>query len=245
MRVFPLLLALLLLPLTAAPAAESAGGWQRSYAALLAKYVGPKGVRYAEWKANAADVAALNAVTEGIAADKLPGGRDEKLAFDINAYNAWTLKGVLDAYPIKSVRDVAPLFGFFTRSNITVAGERTSLNNLEKKVIIPTFKEPRVHFALNCASRSCPPLRPEPYTGGSLGGQLDEQATGYLNTNPLGLKVEGKEKVEASQIFEWYAKDFEPAGGAVAFINRYRKEKLPEGVKVGFQKYDWSLNEAR
>lgn len=230
------------------PTVPSATGadpaWRQTYGGLLAKYAGPGGVRYAAWRANAADVKALDAVTQGIAAEKLPGARDEKLAFLLNAYNAWTLHGVLDAYPIKSVRDVAPLFGFFTRKNITVAGERTSLNDLEKKTIIPTFQEPRVHFALNCASRSCPPLRAEPFAAGRLNAQLDEQATGYLNGNPLGLKAEGG-NVVLSQIFEWYAKDFAPAGGAVPFINRYRREKLPEGVKVTFQPYDWSLNESR
>ena len=239
-----LLVALLVLPVVAAAPATDPG-WRKAYGELLAKYAGPKGVRYAAWKANAADVAALGAVTEGMAKEPLPSGRDEKLAFYLNAYNAWTLRGALDAYPLKSVRDVAPLFGFFTRSNITVAGERTSLNNLEKKTIIPTFQEPRVHFALNCASRSCPPLRAEPYAGNGLGTQLDEQATGYLNANPLGVKAGGGNEVALSQIFEWYAKDFAPAGGAVPFINRYRRDKLPDGVKVTFQKYDWSLNEAR
>ena len=228
------------------PAAEPASpSWRKAYGELLARYSTPGGVRYAAWKANAADVQALDSVTDGIARDKLPGGRDEKLAFYLNAYNAWTLRGALEAYPLKSVRDVAPLFGFFTRGNVTVAGERTSLNNLEKKTIIPTFQEPRVHFALNCASRSCPPLRAEPYAGNGLGAQLDEQATGYLNTNPLGVKPENGGKVALSQIFEWYAKDFAPAGGAVPFINKYRREKLPADVKVTFQKYDWSLNEAR
>ena len=126
-----------------------------------------------------------------------------------------------------------------------MAGERTSLNKLEKEVIIPTFREPRVHFALNCASRSCPPLRAEPYVADRLGAQLDEQATGYLNGNPLGVKPEGGSKVALSKIFDWYAKDFAPGGGAVAFVNRYRREKLPDGVKVTFQDYDWTLNEAR
>ena len=238
----------LLLALFAAavvPAASAAPAWQKTYGELLAKYATPKGVRYAEWKANAGDVQALGAVTEGIAKDQLPGERDEKLAFYLNAYNAWVLKGVLDTYPIKSIRDVAPLFGFFTRSAITVAGQKMSLNKLEKETIIPTFHEPRVHFALNCASRSCPPLRAEPYAAGKLGAQLDEQAAGYVNSNPLGVRPEGDGKVAVSQIFDWYAKDFAPAGGAVAFINKYRREKLADDVKVTFQTYDWSLNEAR
>lgn len=241
-----LCLALLFALFAAAPAAFAApAAWQKTYGELLAKYATPQGVRYAAWKANAADVQALNAVTEGIAKDKQPDTRDEKLAFSLNAYNAWVLKGVLDAYPIKSIRDVAPLFGFFTRSAITVAGQKMSLNKLEKEIIIPTFREPRVHFALNCASRSCPPLRAEPYAAGRLGAQLDEQAAGYVNSNPLGVKQEGGGKVALSQIFDWYAKDFAPAGGAAAFINKYRREKLADGVKVTFQTYDWSLNEAR
>lgn len=246
----PLLPALVLALWFAAPspptAAAAAPAWQKTYGELLAKYATPGGVRYAAWKADAADVQALDAVVAGIGRDVPTDTRDERLAFYLNAYNAWVLKGVLDAYPIKGIRDVAPLFGFFTRSAITVSGNRMSLNKLEKEVIIPTFREPRVHFALNCASRSCPPLRAEPFAGGRLGTQLDEQAAGYVSANPLGVKATGREDAaELSQIFEWYAKDFAPSGGAVAFINRYRKEKLPEGGKISFQKYDWSLNEAR
>ena len=99
-----------------------ADAWNESYNRLLAKYVTPQGVKYAAWKANAADLAALGQIVDAIAHETSPSGKDEKLAFYFNAYNANILYGVLEKYPVKSVRDIAPLFGFFTQSRITVGG---------------------------------------------------------------------------------------------------------------------------
>ncbi len=219
--------------------------WETAYGSLLAKYVAPEGVRYAAWKADAADVAALNEVTNQIAKTPVPGDRNAKLATYINAYNAWVLKKVLDAYPTKSVRDVAPLFGFFTRKDIQVGGDKTSLNALEKEVI-RGMGEPRVHFALNCASASCPPLAKAPYEGSKLDAELDKGAKGYLNGNEYGLKVmDGGKKIAVSQIFDWYKDDFKPLGGTVGVVNKYRKEQVPGDAGVSIMEYNWSLNEVK
>ncbi len=219
--------------------------WTSDYAMLLKKYATPKGVRYKAWKADANDHARLTSIAEQIA-KKGPSSqaRDARLAYYMDAYNIWTLKGVLDAYPIKSVRDIAPLFGFFTQPRIKVGGETMSLNKLEKEIIIKGFKEPRIHFAINCASASCPPLLPEPWTAGNLNARLDAATAEFINANPLGLSVKG-DKVRLSKIFDWYKADFQPAGGAVKYVNRYRTQALPEGIKVEFQNYDWALNETR
>lgn len=182
-----LLPALLLgMTLTGLRAAEP---WEAAYATLLNKYATPQGVRYAAWKQSAADLEALAALTRQIASSgPTTPGRNGQLAYLTNAYNIWTLHGVLEKYPIESVRDVAPLFGFFTQSRITVAGEKMSLNKLEKEHILKKFQEPRVHFALNCASVSCPPLRAEPYTASRLDAQLDDATRHFLNTNPHALQ---------------------------------------------------------
>jgi hypothetical protein len=226
--------------------AASAAGWEETYASLLSKYVTAKGLRYAAWKANAADLQALAGVTEEIGKTQPSGDRNAKLAFHINAYNAWVLRRVLDAYPTKSVRDVAPLFGFFTRDSIIFAGKKTSLNKLEKENIIKGFHESRVHFALNCASASCPPLLAEPYTGAKLDAQLDRQTGAFLNGNPLAIKLsDGGKKAEVSKIFDWYKDDFKPAGGTIGFINKYRKAKLAEDTAISFQEYNWNLNESK
>ena len=135
------------------PAAEP---WESDYGRLLGKYVTPAGtVKYKEWKASAADKVALKRITSQIgSAGPVDSSRDGRLAFYINAYNAWMLRLVLDRYPMKSVQDIAPNFGVFEAPWIVVAGKKLSLNALEKEVLLPEFTDPRIHFAINCASMS-------------------------------------------------------------------------------------------
>ena len=231
-----------LLSIVLAPACHAASSWTEDYDHLLKKYVTPAGVKYAAWKADAADQAALGKVVAAIAEEKAPAGKDEKLAFYFNAYNANILNGVLAAYPTKSVRDIAPLFGFFTQSRITVSGEKMSFNHLEKD-LIHALGEPRMHFALNCASASCPPLLNKAFTAGSLNADLDKAATAFLNNNKYGIEVsDSGKKADVSKIFDWYNGDFAASGGVVAFINKYRKPPLPADVKISYQEYNWSLN---
>ena len=224
--------------------APADGEWRETYADLLGKYVTPEGVRYEAWHASEADVAALDGIVSGIAATDLNSlSGDEKLAFFINAYNAWMLHEVLHAYPIKSVTDIAPLWGVFTNKRITVGGEKMSLNHLEKEVILKEFSDPRVHFAINCASRSCPPLLGEPYVGEIVDAQLDGVTKTAVTKNPLIVNVaDGKSRV--FEVFKWYRADFEADGGVRAFINMYRNERLPDDAEIEFMDYDWSLNEA-
>ncbi len=234
-----LTLALIAVLLPFAARAE-VGAWQKDYDPLLKKYVSGSGVRYSAWKASAADMAALDKVVAAIGAENPSGlGRNDKLAFYINAYNAWILSEALAKYPTKSVKDT--LFTFFTAKRITVAGEKMSFNHLEKDILRP-IGEPRIHFALNCASRSCPPLRAEIYSGASLDAQLDEQARGYVNSE-RGVKV-GGETAQLSKIFDWYKEDFGGEAGVSAFLKKYRKEKS-DFKTVSYQDYDWSLNETK
>ena len=231
-----------LLTFTLASAAHAAA-WTEDYNRLLGKYVTAHGVKYAAWKANAADMAALGKVVGDIAQEKPEGSKEEKLAFYFNAYNANILNGVLEKYPTKSVRDIAPLFGFFTQSRITVSGEKMSFNHLEKD-IIHGFGENRMHFALNCASASCPPLLNHAWTAGNLNADLDKSASAFLNNNKYGVEVtDGGKSAAISKIFDWYAGDFGGAGpGVLAFINKYRKPPLAADTKVTIQEYNWSLN---
>ena len=219
----------------------NAAEWQSEYSRLLGKYVTPAGVKYAAWKGNAADVQAIQGVVDAIAAAPASSAKSkEQLAFHLNAYNAWILREALAKYPTKSVKDT--LFTFFTGKRIVVAGEKTSFNALEKDLIRPRFNEPRIHFALNCASRSCPPLRAEPYTAAKLDVQLDEQTRGYVNEE-RGVKLSG-DSAQLSKIFDWYKEDFGGEPGVNAFLAKYRGGK-PGFKKVTYQDYDWSLNEAK
>lgn len=231
----PLFLLILLAFTTGAPPLRA--DWTDDYAVLLKKYVTPDGVHYATWKKNAADLASLDRVTSGIAAPAKNGD----LAFYLNAYNAWILREALAKYPTKSVRDA--LFTFFISDRITVGGVKMSFNKLEKDVIRAKFKEPRVHFALNCASRSCPPLNPEPFRARDLDAQLEKLATAFVNSD-RGVRVKGG-SVELSKIFDWYKDDFGGTPGAISFINKHRAQPIPADAKISFQTYNWNLNEVK
>ncbi len=224
--------------------AENSPSWLETYNSLLGKYVTADGVRYAAWKADAADMKAIQQVVDAIASDKVSGlSKDEQLAFYLNAYNAWILHEALGKYPTKSVKDL--LFRFFLAQRIKVAGEPMSFDHLEKNIIRPKFGEPRVHCALNCASRSCPPLNPAAFRAPKLEAQLEKLAVAFVNS-PRGVNYSAEKKTAAlSAIFKWYKEDFDRSGGVLAFINKRRHEPLPNDVQISYQDYDWSLNEAK
>lgn len=223
--------------------AQKTNDWSGSYGRLLAKYVTPGGVRYAAWKSNAADMQTLENVVGSIGAATVSGiSRQEQLAFYINAYNAWILHEALGKYPTASVKDA--LFSFFTSKRAKVAGEEMSFNHLEKDVI-RKLGDPRVHFALNCASRSCPPLTSEPFRADRLDPQFEKLAKTFVNSEK-GVRLAGDSKsAELSKIFDWYKDDFKAEGGAVAFINKRRSSPIPADAKISYQDYDWALNEVK
>jgi hypothetical protein len=227
-----------------APATSRAQNWVASYNTLLGKYVTSGGVKYAEWKGNAADMQAIQGVVDGIAKENVSAmGKPQQLAFYLNAYNAWILHEALGKYPTKSVKDT--FFSFFTGKRITVAGQQTSFKALEDETIRAKFGEPRVHFALNCASRSCPPLSRQAFTAGNLDGQFETLAKGYVNSDKGVRYNAGAKSAELSKIFDWYKDDFKGEGGPIAFINKRRSSAIPADAKIGYQEYDWNLNEAK
>lgn len=226
-----------------AAAPSQAQNWTETYNRLLGKYVTSGGVKYSEWKSNAGDLQALQTVVDGIAKENVSAmGKPQQLAFYCNAYNAWILQKALEKYPTKSVKDA--LYTFFTSKRINVAGDQTSFKALEDNVI-RKLGDPRVHFALNCASRSCPPLGRQAFTAGNLDGQFETLAKGYINSD-RGVKFNAANKTaELSKIFDWYKDDFNGGGGVMAFINKRRSAPLPADAKISYQEYDWGLNEAK
>ncbi|HEX4666796.1 MAG TPA: DUF547 domain-containing protein [Chthoniobacterales bacterium] len=237
----PVFLVLLLAPLVRG---QQSSTWIDLYNRLLSKYVSDRGVRYAAWKSNPAEMKGIQEVVDGIASQKVSSlNKKEQLAFYLNAYNAWILHEALAKYPTKSVKDL--LFTFFLSKRIKVAGEQMSFNDLEKNIIRKKFSEPRVHFALNCASQSCPPLNREAFRGDQLDAQLEKLAVGFVNS-PRGVDYKAGQKSAAlSAIFNWYKEDFKAAGGPLAFINQRRKPPLPNDIKITYQDYDWGLNEVK
>lgn len=216
--------------------------WLTDYNRLLGKYAAPSGVKYGFWKRNTADLQALQGVVDAIAKENLSGmGKQEQLAFYVNAYNAWILHEALEKYPTSSVKDL--LFTFFTSKRIKVAGKQTSFNALEKDTIRGKFNDPRIHFALNCASQSCPPLQSAAFEGSKLDAQFEKLARSFVNSE-RGVKTSADGKtVQLSKIFDWYKEDFK--GGVVDFINKRRAKPIPKNAKITYQDYDWSLNEAK
>ncbi len=218
-----------------------------AYNGLLKKYVTDSGVNYAAWKANAADMAAIERVVQSIA--KAPASTatsKEQLAFHLHAYNAWILREKLREYPNNRKISLLAVLPYFNKKRITVAGKEMSLNNLESDLIRPRFKEARIHFALNCASVSCPPLLNEAFDAKKLDAQLDGLARKFVNKDLYGVKAPADGKsAEVSKIFDWYKDDFTPAGGVVAFINKFRTNKLAADAKISYQPYLWNLNEAK
>ena len=224
-------------------ATSPAQSWTETYNRLLGKYCTSGGVKYAAWKSNASDLQALQTVVDGIAKENVSAlSKPQQLAFYCNAYNAWILHEALKKYPTKSVKD--PLFTFFTSKRITVAGQQTSFKAFEDNVI-RKMGEPRIHFALNCASRSCPPLGRQAFTAGNLDGQFETLAKGYANSDK-GVRYNAANKTaELSKIFDWYKDDFNGQGGTLAFINKRRSAPIPNDAKISYQEYDWGLNEVK
>ncbi|MDT0606731.1 DUF547 domain-containing protein [Croceitalea rosinachiae] len=163
-------------------------------------------------------------------------------AFWINAYNLSVIKGIVDNYPIKSPLDKD---GFFDKATYDLAGKSITLNDIENKLLRGNFpKEARFHFVLVCAGLGCPPIINNAYLPNTLDAQLQTQTELSLN-NPNFIKVKGN-KVQLSQLFEWYKGDFTQEGKSqIDYVNQYRKEKIDGKVKVSYYNYDWTLNEKK
>lgn len=171
--------------------------------------------------------------------EDLDGDR-ETLAFYINAYNILTIRLVLDHWPVDSIKDIGGFFkGPWDMVVLKNADGKLTLDNIEHD-IIRSIPEPLTHFAVNCASLSCPDLRLEPYQAGRLDQQLDDQARTFLQQSGKGLVVEG-ERIKVSSIFDWYEEDFESAGGVKEFVQEYRPDLRIDRVS-GTLPYNWSLN---
>lgn len=208
-----------------------------NFDAILRKHVASNGdVNYAGIKA---DQAALNNyLGELEAADVSTMSRKEKLAYWINAYNAYTIKLITDNYPLGSITDLEggkP----WDKKWIKLNGKTLSLNNIENDIIRPQFNEPRIHFAVNCAAKSCPPLLNRAWTAKNLEANFEKQTKAFVNSSSFNQI--GGSSATVSKIFEWYAVDF---GDLITFLNKYSSTKLDAGATISYKDYNWSLNKS-
>ncbi|MEQ9441642.1 MAG: DUF547 domain-containing protein [Cyclobacteriaceae bacterium] len=194
-----------------------------------------------DYKAMHQNPSRIQQLYEQIGSTSLENASDvEKKAFYINAYNILTIYQIVQNYPVKSPTDVE---GFFDNMKHQVAGESLTLDQVEKERLMKNHFDPRLHFVLVCAAKSCPPLASFAFQADQLDEQLDERTREALN-NPDFIRVnKNQKKVEVSQIFEWYKQDFTKESSSIlAYINQYRDEEIPSSYQVSFYKYDWALN---
>jgi hypothetical protein len=173
-------------------------------------------------------------------ADALP--RDDRLAFYINLYNATMIKAVIER-DRENWSPAADDFAVFKAPLVNLPDRRTvSLNELEHEIIRPNFKDPRVHVALVCAARSCPPLLGRAYRGEDLDAVLDQNMRRFVNDPSRNVIDRTNRKLILSKVFEWYADDFGGKDAIAGYVSKYVEGGSVEGFAVSFMGYDWSLN---
>ncbi len=222
---------------------------------LLKKYVDENGmVNYKAWHASTADRTALKGYLERLcqADATVPAAREVKLAFWINAYNALTLEGILRVYPTTSIRNhTAKLVGYNIWKNLhlQVGNQQVTLDHIEHKILRP-MGEPRIHFAIVCASIGCPRLLNEAYVSDRLADQLKSNSVDFFS-RPQNLKVDGQGNLKLSQIIKWYSNDFgrssqQQMKALTPYLPQSAQAVIAGGrYSIKYLDYDWNLNAQR
>lgn len=226
------------------------GAWDRFLAAHVVP--GSDGIaRIAYGRVSAADRAALSGYLDSLSAVSVSRySRAEQFAFWVNLYNALTVRTVLEHYPVESIRDIDLSSGLLADGPwgaklIEVEGEAVSLDDIEHRILRPIWKDPRIHYAVNCASLGCPNLRRSAFTAANTESLLDRGAREYVN-HPRGARVAGDSLV-LSSIYSWFESDFSPDGGVLPHLRRYADPDLAARLKgrdrAQEHRYDWTLND--
>lgn len=219
---------------------------------LLAKHVRDNGdVDYKGFIKDSIDLNKYLDLLSNNAPDPNKWTDEERLAYWINAYNAFTIQIVIRHYPIDGIKEIASGLSIpFVSTTwdikfIELGGERINLNRIEHGIIRNEFEEPRIHFAVNCASVSCPILRNEAYNADNLEEQLEDQVKTFIN-DPSRNKFISEEKAEVSKLFTWFAGDFKKKDKSIIdFINRYSYQKLKPEAELSYLEYNWGLNDVK
>jgi len=225
----------------------------QSFTYLLKRNVRDGLVDYSSLKESSKELNAyldeLASVTEG---DFNGWTRDQQLAFLINLYNSQTLALILDHYPIGSIQEIgSALKGPFDQPVVLLFGKQVTLNYLEHEVLRARYQEPRIHFALVCAARACPPLRQEAYQSERLDQQLNDQVNIFLNDPSKNQLRPNDSKIKLSPIFKWFAEDFNKKAGLVPlYLRQFVPADVAESLTrkdltIEYTDYDWSLNDQK
>lgn len=242
---------LLLIALTFLPWAAQADvplpSYERDLDGLLKDHVEPttadgidyNGVDYNAWGKDPRHAQVRDAI---LAVDPASlSSKEEQLAFWINAYNVLTIDLITRTDEQKSIKDLGNVFDSpWDKYTWEIHGKEHTLNNIEHD-IIRKMGEPRIHFAVNCAAKSCPDLRAEAYSADKLDAQLEEQANLTLGNQTKGYRKEKGNAVRVTKIMDWYGDDFDN-GDLNSWLETYKPDEVNSDSKVSFFKYDWSLN---
>lgn len=173
--------------------------------------------------------------------------KSEQMAFLINAYNALTVELILSKYPIESIKNLGSLFSSPWKKDFfsILDNKAKTLDQIEHEILRPNYRDYRIHAAVNCASISCPVLRPEAYEGSKLNSQLDEQMKIWINDKSRN-QISNTKKVKISKIFDWYKDDFEDWGkGVVNVLRKYSTSPIADkDIDIDYLKYNWNLNDS-
>jgi hypothetical protein len=214
--------------------------------ALVKKHVSKNGM--VDYQGFLKDKKQLQVYLDKLSANKPTSkwSKNEKMAFWINAYNAFTVKLILDHYPIKSIKDIKRGIPFVNSvwdiAFIPMGKEKIDLNYIEHTILRKEFNDPRIHAAINCASFSCPLLRNEAYYASRLDEQLNDAMRRFVN-DPQRNQLD-KSNIKISKIFSWFAGDFKLNGSSIVnYLNKYAKKRVQPNAKIDFLEYQWELND--
>jgi hypothetical protein len=232
----------------------AAAGSSATWDALLARYVrsgsdGLNRVDYGAWKANAADMTALNAIVSTFAALPISTlSRSEQFCVWANLYNALTIQVVLSRFPVRSIRDIKsnPLaLGPWKDKRISVEGARLSLDDIEHNILRKQWRDPRVHYSVNCASIGCPNLQRRGWRAETLDADLTSAARAYVNS-PRGVRMSAPNQIRVSSIYNWFKVDFgNNDAGILAHLRQYANPALLSqlaAARIVGNDYDWAIN---